>query len=127
MQINKIQDNTAFGAKINIIGKRFDKNFMDILNQKAKQIGNENDIIELKYTNYKRKTENCYNWDDCRILDTLNELTESFKARFIPKGQNKGIKKVRDKFYADGYYDLHKQEKSAANDYIDKLIKEYAS
>ena len=127
MQVNRIQDNTVFSAKINIIGKRFDKDFMNMLNKKAKQVGNENDVIELKYTNYKRRTEDCYNWNDCRISDSFNELTENFKARFMPEGLNKGIKKVRDKFYAEGYYDLHNQEKSAASDYIDKLVKEYAS
>ena len=129
MQINKIQNSdTVFGAKINIIGKRFDENFIKALNKKAKQIGLENDIIELKYTNFKRTIEDYhYNQGSCRISGYFDELTENFKARFIPEDHLKGTKKIRDKFYADNYTELWKQEEEAANNYLDKLIKQYAS
>ena len=104
MQVQRVQNNnTTFSAKVNVIEKTFNKKFLNILSEKAKKIGHENDIVELEY----------------------NEFNQTFKARYITNGENKEHLKL--KTTADSYKDLWEQQEQAALNYLDKLIKKYGN
>ena len=104
MQVQRIQNNNAtFRANINVIGKTFNKKFLNMLSEKAKKIGHENDLVELEY----------------------NEFNQTFKARYITNGENKEHLKLKTS--AGSYKDLWEQQEQAAINYLDKLIKKYGN
>ena len=102
MQVQRVQNNnTTFCAKVNVIEKTFNKDFLNILSEKAKKIGNEKDLVELEYS----------------------EFNQTFKARYITNGESK--EHFKSKTTADSYKDLWKQQEQVAINYLDKLIKKY--
>ena len=104
MQVQRIQNNNAtFCANVSVIEKTFNKEFLNILSEKAKKIGHENDLVELEY----------------------NEFNQTFKARYITNGESK--EHLQFKTTADSYKDLWKQQEQAAINYLDKLIKKYGN
>ena len=112
MLINRFQNNTSFCAKLNITGHTFDDSkLIRQLSQKAKNIGLESDVIELKFKPHTPKSA------------LPGEIVENFRARFLPEGTGGGLEKRRDRIYADNYTDLWKQEKEVVTDYIDRLQK----
>jgi len=127
MQVQKISNNnTTFGAKVNVIGTKFDEKVMATLSEKAKKIGLDKDVVELKFTNFKQESEDYFcGQDNCYIEGAFNELKESFRARFLPNGNGKGTEAVRDKIIASRDADLWQQEEQLANDYLDKLIAKF--
>ena len=131
MQISKIQQQkscTTFGAKLNIIGGDLNKKTITSLSEKAKKIGLDNDVIELKFTNYKHNQEGYYSGqDNCYIGGVLNEIKETFRAKFIPNGKGKSTEEVRDKILRNSYADLLQAEERVANNYLDELIKKYGN
>ena len=131
MQITKIQQQnsgTAFGAKVKIIGGDLNKKAITSLSEKAKKIGLDNDVIELKFTNWKHNQEGYYcGQDNCYIGGVINELKETFRAKFISNGNCKCTEEIRDKILSNSYADLLQAEERVANNYLDKLIKKYCN
>lgn len=129
MQVKRVQNNnTTFGAKVNVIGTQFDEKVMATLSQKAKKIGLDKNVIELKFTNYKHDSEDYYNGqDNCYIEGAVNELKETFRAKFLPNGNGKSTEEIRDKIFVNRDVDLWQQEEQVANDYLDKLIKKFCN
>lgn len=131
MQISSIQQQnsgTTFGAKVKIIGGDLDKKAISTLSEKAKKIGLDNDVIELKFTNWKHNQEGYYSGqDNCYIGGVINELKETFRAKFIPNGKGKCTEELRDKILSNSYADLIQAEERVANNYLDELIKKYCN
>ena len=131
MQIAKIQAQnrgTTFGANVKIIGGDLNKKAITSLSEKAKKIGLDNDVIELKFTNWKHNQEGYYcGQDNCYIGGVINELKETFRAKFIPNGKGKCTEEKRDKILSNSYADLLKEEERVANNYLDELIKKYGN
>ena len=104
MQVQRVQNyNTTFRANVNVIEKNFNKEFLKTLSEKAKKIGQENDLVELEY----------------------NEFDQIFKARYITNGESKEHLKI--KTTADSYKELWEKQEQAAINYLDKLIKKYGN
>lgn len=104
MQVQRVQNiNTAFCAKVNVIEKNFNKDFLKTLSEKAKKIGLENDEVELEY----------------------DEFRQTFHGRFITNGESKEHIKIR--INAHSYKDLWEQEEQAAINYLDRLIKKFGN
>ena len=131
MQISSIQQQnsgTTFGAKVKIIGGDLDKKAISTLSEKAKKIGLDKDVIELKFTNYNHNQEGYYcGQDNCYIGGIINELKETFRAKFIPNGNGKCTEEIRDKILSNSYADLLQAEERVANNYLDELIKKYGN
>lgn len=123
MKINSIQQNTAFGAKVRILGNRFDEQTIAKFAEKAQKIGKENDIIEFRFMNMNDTTGAIRSKN---TVSEFEELVESFKARFIPEGEFEGTERMRDRFDATNRTDMLRQEKEAVENYLDRLIKRFS-
>ncbi len=123
MRVNNIQSyNTTFGAKLNVNGKFFVKDELDILTKKADKIGFENDVIELNYTNYRDKSIEFFN---VRQPDYLKSISSTFIARFLPNGEGKGTELFRESVSGDSYREFWRKENGVANWYLDRLFEKF--
>lgn len=123
MRVNSIQSyNTAFGAKLNVYGKYFVKDELDVLTKKADKIGFENDVIELNYTNYRDKSIEFFN---VKQPDYLKSISSTLIARFLPNGEGKGTELFRESVSGDSYNEFWRKENSIANWYLDRLSEKY--
>ena len=127
MQIQKNRiNNIGFGAKINVIGSKFDKKALSELSEKASKIGCENDVVELKFSQLYSIMDRNYHWhlqDNYHINDSYNEFRQTFKARFLPNGQDESSKSVINKLFCKSLNEVLEQQKQLAHDYLDNLVK----
>ena len=123
MKVNSIHNhNLTFGAKLNVCGKFFVKDELDLLNKKADKIGFENDVIELNYTNYRDKSIEFFN---VKQPDYLKSISSTLIARFLSNGEGKGTEFFRESVSGDSYKEFWRKENGVANWYLDRLIERY--
>jgi len=131
MQINSIQNNnTTFGAKVNVIGGKLPQNLMSEVSDKAKKIGLENDVVELKFSPLISMLDR-HSYVDTQKYHLVNhmfdEFRQKFEARFIPGGNGKGLETVWNKLLGSSRSDMEDKQKQVVNDYLDKLIETYGN
>jgi hypothetical protein len=122
MQIDKIQNynNIQFTAKLKIINKFFNTTTLNKFNEKAKLIGQENDIIELRYTNFRDKYTDITEPNQLSIK--LKNVSDIFKARFIKNNGYEETENYMKRISANNYADFWDKEEEVANKYLDKLL-----
>lgn len=122
MQIDKIQNynNIQFTAKLKIINKFFNTATLNKFNEKAKLIGQENDIIELRYTNFRDKYTDITEPNQLSIK--LKNVSDIFKARFIKNNVYEETENYMKRISANNYADFWDKEEAVANKYLDKLL-----
>ena len=126
MQVNNIQNynNTPFKANLKIINKFFNTSTLNRFHQKAELIGQENDIIELRYTNFRDRFTDITEPNQLSIK--LKNVSDIFKAKFIINGDKEGTEKYTQKISSDNYADFWKQEELAADKYLDNLLNKFS-
>ena len=127
MRINRVQSyNETFGAKLKVINKDFDKKFFHNLSAKAKNIGQEYDVIELRYKDFQDIVENKA-FERKNVLEPLTQrLSEVFTGRFIPCGDDYGTDYYETKLNAHNYRDIWEKEETVAEKYLYILGKIYS-
>lgn len=127
MQVNNIQNynNTPFQAKLKIVNKFFNTTTLNKFNEKAELIGQRNDIIELRYTNFRDKYTDLTEPNQLSIK--LKNVSDIFKGKFIKYGEKEGTEKFTQKISADNYVDFWKREEIAADNYLDNLLEKFSN
>ena len=125
MQVQRIQNNnTAFCAKLNIIGGKLDKETIAVLSKNAEKIGSENDVVELNFSkifsNLCRHDYHTYQ-DKSLINYMYNQFRQILNAKFIPNGNGKCTEEITDKIYALELEDVLQNQKNYAEKCLDKL------
>lgn len=127
MQINKVQNynNISFSAKLKIINKFFNTTTLNKFNEKANSIGQEDDIIELRYTNFRDKYTDIT--EPNQLSKSLKYVSDIFKAKFLKNGTKEGTEKFIQKISADNYAEFWEQEEIIADKYLDNLLEKYSN
>ena len=132
MQVQRIQNNNmAFGAKINLIGTRFDESVLSTLSEKAKKIGYENDVVELKFSKFYSILDrnNYFNIQDKKHVNNMfTVFRQLFSARFLPNSKGRGIEHADERLFAvETPHDILTQQERVANNYLNNLVKKYGN
>jgi hypothetical protein len=123
MKVSSIQSyNPSFSAKLNVLGKFFVAEELNVLTNKADKVGFENDIVELNYTNYRDKSIEFLNE---KTPDYLKKISSLLKARFIPNGEGIGTEIYKECASGDSYREFWDKENKIANRYLDRLVEKY--
>ena len=127
MKINNnsnISTNFCASLKLQNLYKTFmDPKTLENLEKKASKIGFENDVIEIKYTNFKHDVTDYYSGQDNCYMILGDKYTSTFKAKFISGG--KTFEKVKEGIVADNIPELCETENKLANDYLDNLYNKF--
>lgn len=127
MQINSVHSyDKTFGAKLRVINKDFTNEIFSNLSKKAENIGLEYDVIELNYAEFQDIVENNAFRRKNVLCQGIKRLSDVFKGRFIPCGDDFGTDHFEKMLTADKYADMWKEEEIAAEKYLYILGKKYS-
>lgn len=117
-QNNALQPN--FCAQLKILNVPLRDDVVKQLKLKANLVGTEEDVIELKYSNYK-----CHTHYNSLTKTACTKISEYFTGKYIPGGEGEEIERLCRPLYAIRRTDLWKLQENVAIEYLDKLVQKF--